>query len=358
MASSLLTVVGQPEHPLFYVGEQLVVSLAAGDPGPIAGVRGETRFTGPGDETVVVAAQADDRGRLVFASPAVTASGSWRAETTVFGPPGRPFVRFWTSAVHVAEPTPDEVDLRNAELSLDRTSLPAGGGEAATVTLRLRRRDGAPLAGARVTFPVRGGVAVGTVTDHGDGSYTQEVAGGRIAGAGEVRARAGLSMLPVRAGFEITAGPVDPERSGASVIVGPGALCINVAEPQVVQVVAVDAAGNGIAGAAVTFEQVAGEEVRWVGPVEEVGGGRYQRRFTVAREPGTVQFAATVAGVEIASKPVLELYDAESAEGRFIGCEPGPIPDDGGPGCGLPWLVIVVILVILLLLLVLWWRRR
>ncbi len=103
-----------------------------------------------------------------------------------------------------------------------------------------------------------------------------------------------------------------------------------------IQVVAVDAAGNGIAGAAVTIEQVAGEEVRWTGPVEEVGGGRYQRQFTVAREPGTVQFAATVAGVEIASKPVLELYDAESAEGRFIGCGRVRSPTTAGPAAASP----------------------
>ncbi|MGH9252879.1 MAG: invasin domain 3-containing protein, partial [Acidimicrobiales bacterium] len=149
----------------------------------------------------------------------------------------------------------------------------------------------------------------------------------------------------------------DPERSSVAVVVGPGALCTNEADPQVVQVVAVDAAGNGIAGAAVTIEQVAGDDVRWRGPVEDLGGGRYERRFTVARRPGTVRFAATIDGVEPATRPVLELYDAESAEGRFIGCQPGPVPGDGWSGCWL-WVVVALVLLVIFLLVLVLRRKR
>ena len=356
MASSQLTLVGEAEHGLFYVGEQLVVNATLGDPRPIAGVRGEARITSPSEQVFTVSVQADATGRLVFTSPAATETGTWRVEVTVFGPPSRPFVRFWTAGLHVAEPSPGELDLRNAELTIDPNRLPAGGSETATATLRLSQRDGNPLVGARVSFAVRGGVAVGAVTDHGNGSYSQQVAAGRYAGRGEVRARADLSMLPDRVGFEITAGAVDPAATGVEVIVGPGALCTNEPDPQIVQVVAVDAGGNGIAGAEVEIKQIAGSRVRWIGEVEDLGGGRYERSFTVARRPGTVRFAATIDGVEAARQPVLELFEAESGEGRLIGCEPGPIPD--GPGCAL-WMILLAVLLLLLgvVVLVLWWRR-
>jgi hypothetical protein len=357
MASSLLTLIGETEHGLFNVGEPLVLRATAGDPQTIAGVAGEARFTGPSDQVILVAGQLDARGNLVFTAPATTESGTWRAEVTVFGPPSRPFVRFWTAGLHVAEPTPDEPDLRNAQLALDRSRLPAGGGETATATLRLSRRDGDPLVGARVSFPVRGGLAVGAVTDHGDGSYSQRFTAGRYAGRGEVRARVGLSLLPNRADFEITAGAVDGVATDVEVIVGPGALCTNEADPQIVQVIAVDSGGNAITGAAVEIEQVDGRRVRWVGAVEDLGGGRYQRRFTVSRRPGTVTFAATIDGVQAARRPVLELFEAESETGRLIGCVPGPIPD-GGVGCA-PWLIGLAVLLLLLGVvgLIWWWRR-
>lgn len=360
MASSLLTVVGEAEHPRFFLGESLVIQASALDgAAAIPGARGEIRCTSPAKQQTGQAVAADAGGRLRFDCGAANEEGAYKVELTLYGPPSRPFVRHWQSAVHVAVGTPDELDLRTAELSLDRSQLTAGGSDSATATLRLKRRDGAPLPAAKVRFLVQGGETAGTVTDHGDGRYSQAVKAGKLVGRGEVRARVGLERLPNRAGFTITAGAFDPGRSSLDVMVGPRILCTTLTVSYPVLVTAVDAGDNPLVGATVVIEQRSGPAVRWQGPVSEIAPGLYERRFLVPRDPGALRFKATVGGVPLGREPSVEVFAADSAEGKLLGCRADTgsdgSEDEPASGC-VRWLLIL--LVILLLILLVWWLVR
>ncbi len=356
MATSGLTLVGEPEHPRFDLGEALVAVATVLDRGEaVPGVRGEARCVSPAAAETLVKAQVAADGTLRFDCGAANQAGSWKVEVTAFGPPARPFVRTWQEAFFVAVPTPDELDLRSAELALDRSTLTAGGADTATATLRIRRRDGAPLAGATVRFLVRGGEPRGTVSDHGDGSYTQPIAAGPLIGRGEVMARVGIERLRNRAEFTIAPGPYDPARSGLEVIVGPKVLCTNQEGTYAVQVLALDAHDNPLTGAAVEIRQTAGRSVAWAGPVRELGPGVYERRFEVPRRPTRLGFGATVDGVDAGREPALDVFAPDSEEGKLMGCSDAPVPREPG-GC--LWWVLVVALFVALLALFLWWLLR
>jgi len=359
MASSALTVVGRPDFPRFYLDEPLVVNAAVLDAGsPLTGVQGEARCTSPSETVRTVSAQVGSDGRLRFDCGAGAEAGSWKVELTVFGPTSRPFVRTWQEALHVAVPTDEELDLRNAELSLDKNELTAGGSDSATATLRIRQRDGQPLTGATVRFLVLGGETQGTVTDHGDGSYTQKIVAGRAAGTGQVMARVGIERLPVRVPFTILPGKYDPEASGIEVLVGPKALCTNQLGTFAVQVTALDTFGNPISGAEVEIFQTAGRELHWAGPVQALDPGGYERRFEVPRRPGQIRVGATVNGVEAKWEPILDVFDPDSPEGEAMGCTDDPVPPEPSEWGCLHWIVSIVLLLLIVLLLIWWWRRK
>ncbi len=355
MASSALTLVGEPEHPRFDLGETLTVTAVVRDGATaVPGISGQARCLSPAEIETIVGGQAS-AGGLRFECGAANEAGAWKVELTVFGPPARPFVRTWQEAVLVAALAPTDLDLRSAELALDRSTLIADGGDSATASLRIRRRDGTALSGATVRFLVRGGRPTGSVTDHGDGRYTQSITGGRLVGRGELMARAGIERLPNRVEFTIVAGAYDPARSGLEVIVGPKLLCTNQQGTYAVQALALDAADNPIAGASVEIDQTAGRDVTWVGPVSELGPGVYERRFEVPRRPTRLVFAATVDGVDAGREAALDVFAPDSEEGRLAGCSDLPVPPEPR-GCA--WWVIVLVVFIVLIALVLWWLLR
>jgi hypothetical protein len=288
-----------------------------------------------------------------FAAGALNEPGTYRLQVTAVGPAQRPFVRTWESALHVAVPTPDEVDLRKAVLSLDRSALAVG--ESATATLRLVRRDGAPWGGGGVSFVATGGEFTGPVQALGDGRYSQTLLAGRQAGPGVVMARAGLFRLPERAAFEVRPGPVDPQASTFTLIVGVQKLCTNQRGRFALRVVALDQHENALRGARVEIEKTAGPRLQWDGPVREAGTtGLYERVFWGPGRAGTFTFRATVDGVVLARSVSLDVFTPTSPEGLALGCVAiaGQAPFDVWAW----WWLWLLLLLLALLLFWLWLR--
>lgn len=318
VASTRLKVVTKPRFPVFYVGEALELTASLG--GVIPGALGEARFTSPSKVEVVVPAVVGGGGVLTFTTPAVTEPGSWRVELTVVGPPERPFLRTATEAVFVAVPTAEEPDLRRGQIRLDKDVLVAGGSDAATATVTVVRRDGAPLPGQQVSLWIDGGHATTPMVDHGDGTYSQSFVADPVAREGRIRPRVGLVRLDVEEGFRVTAGPPDPARSVLTAAIGPLNLCAGVGGERLLRLSLVDANDNGIAGASVTIEATAGGPIDWTGPVQDRGGGSYSRAFRAPEEPGSWRFHATVGGVEVGGAPIVDVFSPDSTEARAIGC--------------------------------------
>ncbi|MCF6263184.1 MAG: FG-GAP-like repeat-containing protein [Xanthomonadales bacterium] len=361
MASSELRLSVKPEYPLIYVGEPLV--LIATLPGAVAGMRAQVRIISPSKVETVITGSVIDDNQIYFNYPEMTEPGSYNVEVVVVGPSNRPFIRTWQSAIYVAQPTPNEVDLRTAELSLDQTELLADGSASATASVQLKRRDGAPLSGAKVSFLAQGARMSGVVTDHGDGSYSQTLVAGKRSGEGWLMVRVGLTRLSDQVKFSLLAGVVDSDKSSFDLLVGPTQLCSNQRGRSAVQVMPIDSNGNAILGATVTIEKISGSNLQWDGPVIE-SGRFYQRTFWGPGKAGAYTFSAKVNGVELGKTVVLQVFDPDSPEGQKLACVAveGPGGEDHHPPVidkEHPWYW-YLLLIVLLLLLVIWWlyRRR
>jgi hypothetical protein len=356
LASTALRLDAALPFPLHYVGEALTLRAELAEAGrAVAGVAAQARVIAPSKNVQVVAGTAAGPTTLQFAAGALTEPGTYRVQVIAVGPPQRPFVRTWESALHVATPTPDEVDLRKAELRLDRATL--GVGESATATLRLVRRDGAPFDGASVSFVADGAELTGAVQARGGGRYSQSLTAGRKAGPGVVMARAGLFRLPERAAFEVRPAPVDPATSTFTLIVGIQKLCTNQRGRFALRVVPMDAHENALSGARVEIEKTSGPRLQWDGPVREAGPtGLYERTFWGPSRAGTFVFRATVNGVALARNVSLDVFPPDSPEGRALGCVAiaGQPPFDFGAWW---WLWLLLLLLLVLLLVWLWLRR-
>lgn len=356
MASSDVQLTTEPEFPLVYVGEPLVLNATLS--GWTAGLQGEMRLLSPSKTQTVIVGQPRGTAGIVFRSPNLTEPGTYRAEILVFGTPARPLLRAWQSAIHVAEPTPDEPDLRTVELSLDRSTLTADGAATATARLRVRRRDGAPLSGGQVSFVVSGATLTGSVQDHGEGRYSQRLTAGTVTGSGWVRARVGVTRLSDSVAFALTPGAVDPVRSRFTILIGPLNLCTNQQGRFAIRVMPVDPNGNATSRADVEIERVSGPRLRWAGSVRASGRGEiYTREFWGPTTAGVYEFSATVNGITLAETRTLEVFEPTSAEGLALGCV--EIPMEAGvlpPGF---WFWLLLLLLLLMIVgLILWLRRR
>jgi hypothetical protein len=356
IASSRLRLTAELPFPLHYVGEVLRLRADLADNGVgIAGTTGQARITAPSKAVEMVTGTRVNDRTLEFASAALSEPGTYDVEVTVVGPPNRPFTRTWQSGLHVAQPTPGEVDLRRAELALDRTNLRAG--ETTNATLRLVRRDGASLDGAKVTFVADRGTFEGAVQALGGGRYRQTLKAGTFAGPGVAMARVDLFRLPNRAAFEVRAGAVAPGVSTFTLILGIQKLCTNQRGRFVLRVVPLDADENPIVGARVQVDNVSGPRLQWDGPVRPVGQtGIYERAFWGPGRAGTFEFRATVDGVALTRTIAMDVFPADSAEGRALGCVAiaGMAPFDFGA----LWWLWLLLLLLLLLLLWIWFRRQ
>ncbi len=351
-ASSALRVAAKPRWPLFYLNEPL--ELAGVLSQAVPGAQVQVQLLSPSKRVSMAAAQVGGNGAFTIRTGVLSEPGTYRVELALLGPPQRPFVRTWQSAVHVAQPTPEETDLRKAALALDRNELQAGGA-LATATLRLARRDGQPLVGARVSFVPTLGAMVGGVQDHGDGRYSQRLKSGPAAGKGRLHARVGLWRLPAAVDYEVTAAGVHPGKSRFTVMIGTLKLCSEEPGSFGLRVLPVDAFGNPLRGAKVEIEQTSGPRLRWDGPVSAIGQGElYERRFRGPEEAGTYVFSARVNGTALPQTISLPVYEPTSAEGILLGCFERP----ERTATDLPCVWIVAVLLLLLLLIVVFWLRR
>jgi hypothetical protein len=353
LAVGSLALSAAPDFPIYYPGERLRIGVDLVERGaPVPVLEVAASFLSPSEQTIEVQGVETRPGRWELVLPALAETGTWRARVVALGTATRPFVRKWETAIHVKPDVARDPDLRSAEIELGPGDFTAGGGQVRTATATLKRRDGQPLVGATVSFQARGAVTSGPVTDHGDGTYSQDLTPGETGGGGWVKPRVGRVLLAAEVRFEVGPADVDPDRSTLDVLVGLGALCPAERGEVPVELRPRDQLGNPMPGSTVEIEQLSGPGVDWLGPAASADGGRsFVRRFASPRRPGRYVFGARVDGVAVAAQTELEIFDPDSEAGRDAGCE--PLPPSLSPGC---LLLLVLLLLIVLVLAVRKWR--
>ncbi len=112
---------------------------------------------------------------------------------------------------------PGEVAASTGTLTADRTTVLADGTDTATLTVEVADVLGNPVAGADVEITVSGpGSLLGSVSNHGDGTYTQQVSSADL-GTGTFGFRVDGESGADTVEIEFVPGPVDPAASTVTV---------------------------------------------------------------------------------------------------------------------------------------------
>jgi PKD repeat protein len=282
------------------VGEPLADSLvflvtdSRGRPVEGAGVAFELSSAGPGADIVPDTAETDATGRAEATVVLGTTTGPQVGEARVVVPEGTRQPR--TSFTVIAVP----VNANGiAAISGDDQTGPAGSVLSQPLVVQVTDVFGNPIAGVPITWTAEGGgsVSVASNVTDGDGRASVERTLGPVAGLqSTLAASEGLAGSPVTfihtatsgtaAGLAIESGDNQTAVAGTEL---PGDLVVRL----------VDAGGNGVPGAGVTW--VVGAGGGSVSPQNTTTdeAGRASTRWTLGPSPGSNRVDAVVSGVGV-----------------------------------------------------------
>jgi adhesin/invasin len=185
------------------------------------------------------------------------------------------------------------IDLSQSTLSISKSLIVSGS--TAIVTLKAFDTSGLPLTsgGADVEFITGAGAGdgtFGTVTDHGNGTYTA-VFTATTAGTNTILAQVNGDFLVQEVAFTVTTGAISPARSTVTVALA----SIQSGATSTVTLTARDANNNliGVGGATVTFGLGSGTGQGTFSAVTDNGDGTYTATFT-GTTAGTNTITATI----------------------------------------------------------------
>lgn len=199
--------------------------------------------------------------------------------------------------------TPGSASLAESTVSASASNLVSG--EAITVSLIARDAAGNRLnnGGLDVAFSHLGGTSTGsfgTVTDHGDGSYSASFIG--VASGSPTTIRASISGNSLTSLFP-TAMVVPDSLSLSQSAVSVGAATVASGSSLTLTLTARDAAGNQLTdgGLTVAFSASGGTSTGSIGPITDQGNGIYTASFAGAIAGSAKAISATIDGVSITS---------------------------------------------------------
>jgi hypothetical protein len=242
---------------------------------PATGASGN--FVGGGKATSVT---TNSSGYVsIAATIANSIAGSWLM--TISGPGGIPSNT--VSRTNLAG-APHEVSL-----SLAPESLPADGSSTATATAHVADNFGNPISGQAVSFQGSGGQTTGSVTDHGDGSYSTTVKSTTTPGDFTVTATDSTPVTP------ITSSPATLHQTmlpatAVTVELSPTSIPADGTSTSTATVSVANALGNPVTGDNVTVNVSGGQQV---GTMTDNGDGTYSATITSTTTPGSSSVTAT-----------------------------------------------------------------
>jgi Invasin, domain 3/Galactose oxidase, central domain len=183
----------------------------------------------------------------------------------------------------------------------DHTALPADGTSSSTITIRVADGHGAPLAGQTLSLSLSGTGTIGTVTDHGDGSYTAAYTTSTTSGPATVTIVDGLVTRQM--GFYATPGLP----AAINLVADPATVHVSGTNPPRVdlQLEVVDAFGNPTEGGTLTMT-TSGDATIAAGASEALEG-YYDGTYLPSRTLGdqTVTVTTTYRGVDVSATVVV-----------------------------------------------------
>ncbi|MCW2736652.1 Ig-like domain-containing protein [Nocardioides sp.] len=183
-------------------------------------------------------------------------------------------------------------------------TLVATGTDSLTVSASAESLSGTPLDGLPVTFASSdAGQAFGSVTDHGDGTYSATLSGSTTPGSATVTATVTGAGEPTLVGASVaTEGYSVEVRPFAEPVLGTGAATVRVTA------VARSASRVPLSGLEVSFAST--DPGQSFGATTDNADGTYSATLTGSTTPGVARIRAVVAGAGTPSTPDVELVTA------------------------------------------------
>ena len=175
-------------------------------------------------------------------------------------------------------------------LSLAPTSIAADGFSTTTATATLTDAGGHPISGDAVAFSSTDpSQQIGTVTDHGNGTYSAVVTASTTVGTAAITATDTSPGATATAGATLTQ-TIAPATS-LSLALAPGSIVADGAATSTATATVTDAGGHPIVGDTVAFSST--DPSQQIGTVTDNGDGTYSAQITASTTVGTATITAT-----------------------------------------------------------------
>ena len=206
-------------------------------------------------------------------------------------------------------------------------SLPADGASTTQVTVTVRDFASNPVAGSAVVIGATGGALLGSVTDNGDGTYTQSLRSSTTAGA--VTLSFSVDGTPFTDTATVTFTALDPVDAQSTIDAADATLIASGSHSTEVRVTLHDASGNLVSGRSVVVETTAGTLSDNAGVATAIAPGVYaiDLTSTTALESATLSFRViglppTFTGTDtvdfVAGPPDLSASTLSLADGSLV----------------------------------------
>ncbi|MBW7475600.1 S-layer homology domain-containing protein [Paenibacillus oenotherae] len=198
-------------------------------------------------------------------------------------------------------------------LTVDEAVLTADGTSQMTVSVKLKDAQGNDLTTGGATVVIASTLgAVGTVTDHNNGTYTAMLTAPVTVGTGTISASVGGSTLAATTSVQFAPGV--PSSATSTLTVGDATLTADGKSQTTVSVKLKDAQGNDLTIGGATV--VIGSTLGAVGAVTDHNNGTYTATLTAPVTIGTAAISASIGGSAIGQMSSVQFVPGEVSASR------------------------------------------
>jgi hypothetical protein len=256
-----------------------------------------------GGKTIVLAstqgtllATVTDNGNGTYTqtlrSPAGASSNSLTISATLNGAP--------VTDTETLSLTSGSYNVAQSSIAVSPSSMAVGSTGTALITVTLKDALGTPVTtgGQTVVLSVSGLTLVGSITDNGDGTYSQIVQNSTTAGAYTIAATINASLMPQTATLTLTPGTVSLAQS--RIVATPSTLTPDGASTSTVLIVAKDQYGSTLTSSPGTATLTTSNG-SWSNAISDLSNGTFSRTLVASASPGTATISGTINGQSLTS---------------------------------------------------------
>ena len=257
----------------------------------------------------VVKDQNNGEYKITFNNADQAGTYNFRATSTINQGTNEAISRTRITSTVASVFTPNDICDEFSKLSVTPRVLQADGKSSADIFLSLSDCSGEPLRLEKnqVTFTTDSGrFADENAVQTGIGEFRQTLIAPTKTGKANIMVIVGIEKLDLQEMVQFVPGPVDPEQSTVNAITSEGFVRADGKTQGIITVIPLDANKNRLGSKQDVEIDFNGPELAdWLGAVQDLGNGEYERVFQSKEQTGETSFKATVNKVDLNQRPSL-----------------------------------------------------